>query len=81
MGVYADKLVKSRGDKPSTQIRADKCQRSKMRNEERSEQKQEEIQERLDYWRSLSLQEQLKELDKRPGNSIKQRQKILAKIV
>lgn len=81
MGAYADKLVKSRGDKSATQIRADKCQRSKMRNEERNKQKQKEIQERLDYWRSLSLQEQLKELDKRPGNSTKQREKILAKIV
>lgn len=81
MGVYADNLVKSRGDKSATQIREDKCSRSKERNVQRRNNKAPQIQERLDYWRSLSLQEQLKELDKRPGNSTKQRQKILAKIL
>lgn len=80
MGAYADRLAKVRGNKLASQIRAEKCSRSKERNERLSEQKQEEIQKRLEFWRSLSHKEQLKELDKRPGKSEKQRLKIALRI-
>ncbi len=80
MGMHSEKLEKARGNKPQSQIRADKCARSKERNIQRRERVGAEIQERLDFWRSLSPEAQLKELDKRPGNSKKQRTKILAKM-
>lgn len=76
MGVYSEKLAKSREGRPATQIREEKCARSKERNNQRKKDKGPIIQERLDYWRSLSLKEQLDELDKRPGNSVKQKGKI-----
>ena len=42
--------------------------------------KQVEATERNNVWRNLSFKEQLKELDKRPGKSEKQRLKIALRI-
>lgn len=80
MGAYSSRIEKLRGNKPASQIRADKCHRSKLRGIERKKEKEEEIQNRLDHWRSLSFEQQLKELDKRPGKSKKQREKIASLI-
>lgn len=44
------------------------------------EQKRQEAEQRIKDWRALSYADQLKELDKRPGKSEKQRAKIWAKI-
>lgn len=63
-----------------TEIRANKCAKSHARNEERKQKGQETIKARLTRWRKLSFEEQLTELDKRPGKSTKQRQKIQERI-
>jgi hypothetical protein len=42
--------------------------------------RQDEAKERLEAWNKLSPQEQLKALDSRPGESKKQRARLLAKI-
>jgi hypothetical protein len=44
------------------------------------EQKRQEAEQRNTNWNSMSYSDQLKELDKRPGKSEKQRAKIWAKI-
>ena len=44
------------------------------------EQKRQEAEQRNKDWQALSYADQLKELDKRPGKSEKQRAKIWAKI-
>lgn len=80
MGMYSEKLAKSREGRPATQIREEKCTRSKERSVQRKKDKGPIIKERLDYWRSLSPIDQLKELDKRPGKSTKQRIRILREV-
>lgn len=42
-------------------------------------QRQEEAKQRVEAWRQLSPQEQLESLNKRRGNSMRQRTKILEK--
>lgn len=46
---------------------------------DRAETKRQEAKERLEYWQSLSSADQLKKLDKRPGESRRQRERIAAR--
>ena len=67
----------------ATQIRQNKCERSKLRNSAAKAERQEKNNERLQYWRQLSPQEQLTKLDERLGvnqGASKQRKKIHAVI-
>ena len=48
-----------------------------MKKSERKAMKIREAQERLERWRSLTPAQRLAELDRRPGNSTRQRARIL----
>jgi hypothetical protein len=61
-------------------IRKNKCERTKLRNATRKVENMEVQQRRLNQWRSLSLDQQLTALAKRPGQSKKQRERIHAAI-
>jgi len=52
-------------------------ERNEMKKSERKAMKIREAQERLERWRSLTPAQRLAELDKRPGNSTRQRARIL----
>lgn len=60
--------------------RPERCQQTKERNYRRTLTARYEAEQRAAAWRKLSPQEQLAELDKRPGKSSRQRARILAKV-
>jgi len=62
------------------QIRANKIEKCRVRGERRRAFRMELAQERLEYWRGLTLKQQLTELDSRPGESKKQRARIVKRI-
>jgi len=57
----------------------EKNARSKERNIRRQDERRKTAEARNTKWASLSIEVQLKELSKRPGKSIRQRTRLLAK--
>lgn len=57
-----------------------KCQSVKLRNEERKAERIAKSKERSEAWQSLTIEQRLAELDKRPGNCAKQRAKLMAQL-
>ena len=77
MGKYADSANSKNRNLSASQIRANKCARSKQRNETRREERRKEAEERNKSWTKLSTKEKLASLDSRRGKSVKQRKRIL----
>lgn len=68
-----------RANKTALQIRADKCQASKARQEARRAERRAQANARVEAWRSLSPQQKLKTLDNRLGKglgAVRQRERI-----
>ena len=83
MGSYSDSIAKRNAHLTSSEIRANKCQRSKQRHETDRLENIAIQKEREARWQRLKPFEQLQALDLRLGKGVgatKQRKKILAKI-
>jgi|15BtaG_2_1085339.scaffolds.fasta_scaffold17470_3 hypothetical protein len=83
MGKYADSIKASRQHMSPQKIAEEKNARCRARNAQRRKEVQEEVSERLLHWQSLSLEQQLEQLDARLGKdvgAVKQRARILHSI-
>lgn len=78
MGKYADEVNRKNSNLSNLQIRANKCTRSKARNEARKVERRKEAEARNSAWAKLSVKEKLSSLDRRRGNSKKQKARLLA---
>jgi len=81
MGKYSDQKVKENSRFTASQIRANKCQKSKSRNAERKRLRIEKEIEIQTVWRALSLPDQLQFLNVNfPKGARKQKDKIKKKL-
>lgn len=81
MGTYAEKVKASNRDMTDEQVRAAKNQRAHERNVARQQTRRETAEERQKARSKLSVAEQLKRLDRRPGQSKRERTRLTPKAI